>query len=90
MFNKNTYVIQPHKVGSKDRKSTVVTIPAELVKQYEINANTIFILKPEDKRKLILHKISNIDNELDFENKTLIPVEKSLEGSDQQASSRDQ
>jgi hypothetical protein len=86
MFNQNIYFIQPYKIGSKERKSTVITIPAKIVKKFEINTNTLFILKSESKRKLILHKISNIDDKIDFENKTMIPAAKSFQASIQQAS----
>ena len=88
MSNQNRYFIQPYKVGSKNRKSTVITIPVKIVEKCGINTNTLFILKLESARKLILLKISNIDDESDFENKTMIPAAKSFQASIQQASGK--
>ena len=64
----------------------LITIPVKIVKKCEINTNTLFILRSENKKKLILHKISNIGDEIDFENKTMIPADKSFQASVQQAS----
>ena len=86
MFNEIRYIIRPYKVGSKERKSTVITIPVKIVEEYGINTNTLFILKPESTKKLILFNISDIEDEIDFENKNMMPTAKSFEASIQQAS----
>ena len=48
MHIKKQYVLQPYHVGTKDRKSLVITIPVALSKIYKIDLNTIFILRPLD------------------------------------------
>jgi len=84
MIKRNQYVIQPYKVGPKERKSLVIGIPAPLAKEYDIDRNTVFILKPENKNRLILDKVlENTTRDMD---ENLISVDKSCGGSSQQIS----
>lgn len=39
------YVVGPYQLGSKTGKSWVVGIPAEVVKELQINSSTIFALR---------------------------------------------
>ena len=50
---KNVYALQPYQVGSKNGKSLVVLIPAEVAKKYNIDTSTIFTLKGDDKSKTV-------------------------------------
>ncbi len=84
MIQRNQYVVQPYNVGPKDRKSLVVGIPASVAKEYQIDRNTIFILKPENDGRLILHRIINQKVQENKEN--LMSADKSSEGSSQQTS----
>lgn len=87
MIQRNQYVIQPYKVGQKDRKSLVIGIPAALAKEFNIDRNTIFILKPEKTNRLILDKISYDENK--ETNDKEISIDKSLKPSSQQISGQD-
>jgi hypothetical protein len=50
---KNVYALQPYQVGSKNGKSLVVLIPAEVAKKYSIGTSTIFTLKGDDNTRTI-------------------------------------
>jgi hypothetical protein len=55
------YVIGPYQLGSKTGKSWVVGIPAEVVKEFQISASTLFTLRiKKDSRSIILHKINEV------------------------------
>jgi antitoxin component of MazEF toxin-antitoxin module len=51
---KSVYVVQPYQVGSKRAKSLAMVIPAKVVKKFNIDASTIFTLRPTDKREIQL------------------------------------
>jgi hypothetical protein len=51
---KSVYVIQPYQVGSKRAKSLAMVIPAKIVREYNINASTIFTLKPDHRNEIRL------------------------------------
>jgi hypothetical protein len=44
MYARDVYVIQPYRVGAKDRKSLAIVIPAQVVKEYSFNTSTVFAL----------------------------------------------
>jgi hypothetical protein len=55
---KSFYALQPYQVGSKDRKSLAVIIPAKVTKQYNIDKSTVFALQIDEyKKRLILQMI---------------------------------
>lgn len=90
MIQKNLYVIQPYRVGPKDRKSLVMGIPAAIAKKYNIDRNTIFVLSAEMRNnKLILEKIID-NNNRSKTNIDLLAAEKSSEGSSQQLTNQAQ
>lgn len=72
MIDKKQYVLQPYRVGPRDRKSLVITIPAALSKKYKIDLDTIVILRPADNNTIqfrILEEPSRtaVKNQLDGE-----------------------
>jgi antitoxin component of MazEF toxin-antitoxin module len=70
-------------LGSKNGKSWVVGIPADVVKELQISASTIFVLRiQKEYRKITLQKIDEI-----IENYgNMIPADESLVASKQQVS----
>jgi len=50
---KYVYAIQPWKVGSKNGKTLVVSIPANIIKAYKIDTSTIFFLRAEEKTGIV-------------------------------------
>jgi hypothetical protein len=54
MFPRNVYATQPYLVGSKDRKSLAIIIPARLVKEYDVDTSTIFAVRADKRTKSIL------------------------------------
>ena len=62
MSKRNVYVVQPYEVGPKVRKSLALIIPSKIVKDYDIDNNTIFILKPENYSRIILSRIKDINS----------------------------
>jgi antitoxin component of MazEF toxin-antitoxin module len=58
---RSLYALQPYHVGSKDRKSLAVIIPAKVAKQYNLDTSTVFALQvDEDKKRLTLQMIDNL------------------------------
>jgi hypothetical protein len=58
MYDRDVYVIQPYMVGTKDRKSLAIVIPAQVVKEYRFNTSTVFALNVEKgNSKIILRKV---------------------------------
>jgi hypothetical protein len=58
---KSLYALQPYQVGSKDRKSLAVIIPAKVAKQYHIDKSTVFTLQiDDDKKRLMLQMIDKV------------------------------
>jgi hypothetical protein len=58
MYDRDVYVIQPYRVGTKDRKSLAIVIPAQVVKEYSFNTSTVFALNVEKgNSKIILRKV---------------------------------
>lgn len=83
MSIKNVYVIQPYHVGQKDRKSTAVIIPADIVKEFNINKNTILILRRDKNRTITIETITESEK---IDQKDMISVDKSFQASGQQVS----
>lgn len=54
---KSLYALQPYHVGSRDRKSLAVIIPAKVVKQCHVDPSTIFTLKVDDDKQLMILQI---------------------------------
>jgi antitoxin component of MazEF toxin-antitoxin module len=57
LYNRNVYVVQPYRVGTKDRKSLAIVIPAQVVKEYSFDTSTIFALKVDNMRRLTLQNV---------------------------------
>lgn len=58
---KSQYALQPYQVGSRDRKSLAVIIPAKVAKQYNIDKSTVFTLHVDyDKKRLMLQMIEKV------------------------------
>jgi hypothetical protein len=53
MFTRSVYATQPYLVGSKDRKSLAIIIPARLVKEYDVDTSTIFAVRADKMTKSI-------------------------------------
>ena len=51
MFTRSVYATQPYLVGSKDRKSLAIIIPARLVKEYDVDTSTIFAVRADKGRR---------------------------------------
>jgi hypothetical protein len=49
MLPRVVYATQPYLVGSKDRKSLAIIIPARIAKEYDVDTSTIFAVRA-DKR----------------------------------------
>jgi hypothetical protein len=45
MIRKDVYVVQPYEVGTKERKSLAIIIPAEIAREYKIDPSAVLILK---------------------------------------------
>lgn len=85
LFNKNTFLIQPYQVGSKQRRSLAIVIPSEITKKHNIDTSTILVLRSDVERNQL--NLTKINQEIMCaQEKNLIPVEKSSEGSNQQIS----
>ena len=54
------YVVKPYKVGSKVGNSTAMVIPAEVVKECDINSYALLALRADTSRKTIhIHVITD-------------------------------
>jgi len=63
MYNRNVYVVQPYRVGTKDRKSLAIIIPAQIAKEYSFDTSTIFALKVDNMRRLTLQNVGGVADE---------------------------
>ena len=54
MLRKVVYATQPYLVGSKNRKSLAIIIPARIAKDYHINISTIFAVRAEKRTNRII------------------------------------
>jgi hypothetical protein len=81
MSNKNFYVVQPYKVGTRSGKSIAMIISAGFAKENQIDVCTIFIIKKSD------DKTGNIVfQRVNCENERMISAGKSLGAPSQQIS----
>jgi hypothetical protein len=64
MIRKDAYVIQPYEVGTKERKSLAIIIPAEIAREYRINPSAVLVLKINQQTNVItLHVLSAVDDD---------------------------
>lgn len=81
MHSKRVYVIQPYEVGTKNKKSLAMIIPATYARDNQIDKSTVFIVKNEEPHgQIILHRIRTTVPE------KLMPTGESFQASSQQAS----
>ena len=83
MLGRHIHVVQPYWVGTKDRKSLALIIPAQIAKEQNLNASTIFALRV-DGTKIILQVVSAKCEE---EETMMNPADKSFQTPNQQVSS---
>lgn len=53
MLSKYIYAVQPYQVGSRERKSLALIIPARITKECSINPSTIFSIQVDPSKKII-------------------------------------
>ncbi len=82
MLTKSVYVVQPYEVGSKERKSLAIIIPAKIAREYDVNKSTILALSINEKgERIMLQKVKMIDQSM------MKPADESFAASKQQVSS---
>jgi len=81
MLYKTIYAIQPYHVGQKGRTSTAMIIPSPIVKEFNINKNTILILRTYQNGKLMIETMRGREQ---LEKKDMLPVDKGFQASGQQ------
>jgi hypothetical protein len=75
MIRRNAYVVQPYEVGTKDRKSLAIIIPAEVVREYKIDPSAVLILKINQQTKGIsLCILSTVDEDKN-NNHVTVPID---------------
>jgi hypothetical protein len=57
MAIRHTHVVQPYWVGTKDRKSLAIIIPAQIVKEQNLNTSTILAMRVADRAEIMLKVI---------------------------------
>jgi antitoxin component of MazEF toxin-antitoxin module len=83
VYMREIFIVQPYLVGSKKSKSLALIIPAEVVKQYQIDTSTAFALKANAETNLItLQQTKYLETE---DQKYLKPTEQPFHGSTQKA-----
>jgi antitoxin component of MazEF toxin-antitoxin module len=82
MLTKDVYVVQPYEVGSKERKSLAMIIPAEIAREYNVSRSTVLALSINEKDKITLQKV----NVADLKNMMIAAAADSIEASSQQQS----
>ena len=79
-FEKDVYIVQPYKVGTKTNTSLAMVIPSKIVKSQKIDPSTIFVIRTEEtERKIILERI-----DIPSLRERVVSVGKSSEASSQQ------
>jgi antitoxin component of MazEF toxin-antitoxin module len=58
MYIRDIHVIQPYYVGTKDRKSLAMIIPAQIVKEQNLNTSSILAVKVAGKAEITLNVIN--------------------------------
>jgi len=85
MITRNVYVIQPYEVGTKERKSLAIIIPAQVAREYEVSKSTILALRINEKgRNFTLQKVNMTDENM------MTPATESSSTCNTHASSRGQ
>ncbi len=84
MLGRYIHAVQPYWVGTKDRKSLALIIPAQIAKEQELSASTIFALRIDDTKKIILQVVSA---KCEDEGTMMRPADKSFQAPNQQVSS---
>lgn len=83
---KNLYVVQPYEVGTKERKSLAIIIPAKITREYHIDTSTILALGVDEKTKRItLREVYTKDEDGE---KKMAPAYVSFQASSKQVSTR--
>jgi hypothetical protein len=83
---KNVYVVQPYEVGTKERKSLAIIIPAKITRAHHINTSTIFALGVDEKTtRITLREVYTKDED---EEKKMAPAYESFQASSKQVSTR--
>jgi hypothetical protein len=77
------YAIHPFDFGKKERASKAMIIPAGIVKEFHIDKNTVLILRPHQNGTFTIETIKGSER---FDQKNMIPVDKSFQASGQQVS----
>lgn len=75
-MKKKLFSTSPYRAGAARSNTMVMVIPAPIVKDQNIDASTIFLIKPEG-NKIILEKVN-------FSEEKKVSADKSLEPSSQQ------
>lgn len=64
MIRRNAYVVQPYEVGTKERKSLAIIIPAEVAREYKINPSAVMVLKINQQTNgITLRVLSTVDED---------------------------
>ncbi len=81
MIEKDVYIVQPYKVGTKVNTSLAMIIPAKIVKKHNIDPSTIFVIRTDEEteRKIILERI-----DIPSQRGRVVSVGESSEASNQQ------
>ncbi|PWU78965.1 MAG: hypothetical protein DLM72_19735 [Candidatus Nitrosopolaris wilkensis] len=83
MSRRHIHIVQPYWVGTKDRKSLALIVPAQVAKEQNLNASTVFALGVNS-TKIVLQVINPEPKDEETE---AIPTGESLQASSQQVSS---
>jgi antitoxin component of MazEF toxin-antitoxin module len=81
---KSLHVIQPYWVGTKDRKSLAMIIPAQVVKDQNLDTSTILMMRVSNNANIILKVI---DTKYKDKEDMVTSAGESLDPSGQQMSS---
>jgi hypothetical protein len=81
------YVVQPYEVGTKERKSLAIIIPAKVARECSVNTSTAFFIHIDRTNNRITLEAVNLTKNVDKENK-LIPVDEGFQTPSQPVSSR--
>jgi antitoxin component of MazEF toxin-antitoxin module len=80
------YIIQPYLVGSKHGRSLAVIIPAQIAREYKINASTAFTFRVNRESKSITLQIVDVATEK-TKKEMMRPADESFQAPNQQVSS---
>jgi hypothetical protein len=73
---KSVYALQPYQVGSKNRKSLAIVIPAQVAKKFDIDTSTIFTLKGDESTRTVtlttVPKLGGVKKNIEISTKCLV------------------